>query len=305
MQDFGLALLIVAVGGFFALHCPLATRRELRDGVARGAHGGAYRRSTQPVGFWMVIAMNLLAALLGLLAVGCGLALAISSASARRPPTPGLAIRDVDADAATARTRQAFRAAFGGGAPAAVTRDGLVFVFIPVTTIDIGGGGIALVSTGILRPAGHPSPGLNAIHYLVRDGGRLRVRGSWFGIAAEGSDGRNATRWGVTRRLSRWPVLYTEGGGVWQGCAVRFATLTELRPTGPVDVAQLIPTYFSNGSGYGPRQGQIVRGVIAAAVPGRSFTVRYDGAMRFRETYVRRGDRYRIAGGGEGRMPGC
>ena len=91
----------------------------------------------------------------------------------------------------------------------------------------------------------------------MRDGSRLRVGGGWFGIGAEGSDGRNATRWGMTRNFSRWPALYTEGGGIWQGCAVQFATLTELRPTGPIDVARLIPIYFSNGSGFGPAKGKL------------------------------------------------
>ena len=50
---------------------------------------------------------------------------------------------------------------------------------------------------------------------------------------------------------------------------------------------------------------QRVEGAIAAAVPGRSFTVRYRGTMRFNETYLRTGDRYRLAGRRESRMPGC
>jgi hypothetical protein len=54
-----------------------------------------------------------------------------------------------------------------------------------------------------------------------------------------------------------------------------------------------------------PAQGLRAPLMIAAAVPGRSFTVRYSGAMRFRETYARLGDSYRLATGRESRMPWC
>lgn len=238
--------------------------------------------------------MRALAALLLLLA-------ATGMAAAQRPI---VAVRGTDPERAGPLAQQAFRAAFGHGRRAAVNRNGRTYDFYPITAVELGGGRIALVSTGALRDAGHAEEGLNAVHYLARANGRLRVTGRWFGLAAGGSHGGSAAQWGVTRALSRWPTLYTEGGGTFQGCTVSFATLTELRPAGPVDVAGFPVAFDDGGMVEGP-EAQQVEGAIATAVPGRSFTVRYHGTMRFSETYVRTGNRYRLAGRRESRMPGC
>lgn len=228
-----------------------------------------------------------------------------ASASARRAPRSVLAIHDVDPDAADRQTRDAFRAAFGRASPARLTHDGVAFDFIPVTAVALGGGRIALVTTGISVEGGHSSPGVNAVHYLAREGGRLRVTGRWFGVGVDGSDGRSATRWAVSRALSRRPVVYLEGGGVWQGCRVAFATLTELRPAGPVDVADFPVGYSDVDTGW-TNSGRAVEGALASAVPDRSFTVRYTGSMRFIETYTRSaGGAYRLAGGRESQVPAC
>lgn len=229
------------------------------------------------------------------------LALAGTGAAAQRPLVP---VRESDPDQAGPLAHEAFRAVFGRARQAPVTRDGRAYDFAPVTAVELGGGRIALVSTGALRDAGHAEGGLNAIHYLARVRGRLRVTGRWFGLGAGGSHGVSATQWGVSRALSRWPVLYTEGGGTWQGCTVSFATLTELRPTGPVDVA-FFPVGFDNGGMVERPRARRIDGAIAAAVPDRSFTVRYSGSLRFGETYARTGNRYRLAGRRESRMPGC
>lgn len=223
---------------------------------------------------------------------------------ARPAPGPLVVVRAIDPDRVDAPTREAFRAAFGRDSPALVTRDGRDFDFHPIASVDLGQGHIALVSTGAVRDAGHAETGLNAIHYFERRGGRLRPAGQWFGIGADGSHGVAANSWGLTRSLSRWAVLYTEGGGTWQGCTVSAATLTELRPGGPVDLVSL-PVHFDDVGMAGARSGRTVDGALARAVPDRSFTVRYSGSMRFSETYVRAADgRYRLTGR-TSRMPGC
>jgi hypothetical protein len=217
---------------------------------------------------------------------------------------PLVPIRETDPDRAGPLAHQAFRAAFGRGPRTPIVREGRTYDFTPVTAVALAGGRTALISTGALRDAGHAEDGLNAIHYLVRVRSRLRVTGHWFGLGAGGSHGVSATQWAVTRSLSRWPVLYTEGGGTWQGCTVSVATLTELRPTGPVDVA-FFPVAFDNGGMVEGPRAQEISGVIVAAVPDRSFTVRYSGSMRFSETYARMGERYRLSGRRASRMPGC
>lgn len=230
--------------------------------------------------------------------------LPIALAAAGAAPQPLVPVRESDPGNAGALAHEAFRAVFGRARQASVTRDGRTYDFAPVTAVELGGGRIALISTGALRDAGHAEDGLNAVHYLMRVRGRLRVTERWFGLGAGGSHGVSATRWGMTRALSRWPVLYTEGGGTWQGCTVTVATLTELRPAGPIDVAGF-PTGFDNGGMVERPRAQRVDGAIAAAIPDRSFTVRYSGSMRFSETYARTGNRYRLSRRRESRMPGC
>jgi len=234
----------------------------------------------------------------------CLLALLIGTAAVAQPSRPLIAIHDVDARAVNPLAREAFRAVYGRAAPVRRTYDGGEYDFEPIAAVALGGGRIALVSTGVFTEAAHASSGVNAVHYLVRERGRLRVVGRWFGLGAEGSHGRSANRWGATRALSRWPIVYTEGGGTWQGCTVAFATLTELRPAGPVDVASF-PVGYSNAGMVEPRDAEDVEGAVTEAVPDRSFTVRYSGTRRLSETYVRVRDRYRLRGGGESRVPGC
>jgi hypothetical protein len=56
---------MLVVGGFFAVHCSRATLKEYRSGRALAGKYGDYDRETSPVGFWVVIGMNAVAALLG------------------------------------------------------------------------------------------------------------------------------------------------------------------------------------------------------------------------------------------------
>ena len=226
-------------------------------------------------------------------------------ASGAPTAAPLISIRDVHSGRLDARTAAAFRAVFGHAGTAPVRYEGFDFDFRPITTVELGRGRVALFSTGVLRNPGHPSNGLNAVHYLARRDGRLAVVGGWFGIGAPGSNGQSASRWGVTRALSRFPVIYSEGGGSWQGCRVSFGVLTELRPAGPVDVTHLLPVFYSNVGMVGEENGATVEGTLVTAIPDRSFTIRYSGSMRFSETYVRRSQGYRPAGGRESRLPGC
>ena len=234
------------------------------------------------------------------------LLLAASAAGAAAPARPAslplIATRAVDPDAVDARTLAAFRAVYGRDGPVGVRFSDSRYALRPVATIDIGPGRIALLSHGVNRERGVSAAGVNAIHYLVRRNGAWQARGGWLGIGVDSSANQAATRWAVTRSLSRWPVLYLEGSGVWLGCRRAFATLTELRPEGAVDVVT-IPLSFSDVE-TGRSPSIILRGTLASAVPDRSFTMRYSGTMRFSETWRRVGDRYRTASG-ESRVPLC
>lgn len=225
-----------------------------------------------------------------------------ATAPARPARAPLIATQAVDPGAADARARAAFRAVYGRDGPVGVRFSDSRYALSPVATIDIGPGRIALLSHGVDRQRGPSSAGVNAIHYLVRRNGAWHARGGWLGIGVDSSANQAAARWAVTRSLSRWPVVYLEGGGVRLGCRRAFATLTELRPGGAIDVVT-IPLSFSDVE-TGRSTSIILRGTMVSAVPDRSFTMRYGGTMRFSETWRRVGDRYRTASG-ESRVPTC
>ena len=65
MSDLAYIVLFLLSGGFFAVHCSRATVREWRAGQALGGKYGDYEREKEPVGFWMIMAGNALAALFG------------------------------------------------------------------------------------------------------------------------------------------------------------------------------------------------------------------------------------------------
>ena len=173
---------------------------------------------------------------------------------------------------------------------------------MPLALIPLPDGNGALVSTGDNDCVGDACSGLNSIHYLGRENARYEVDGEWIDVGASGAFGNPAMRWGWTDAIADAPVLYTEGGGVWQGYACFHAALTELTEAGPVEIAS-IPIHYSDGGAVDT--GDIaLSGEIAAAEKGRSFTVGYTGSRTFSEHYVRDEEgRYRVAGGTQ--VPAC
>lgn len=209
-------------------------------------------------------------------------------------------IQNVDRDAVPAGTPAAFAVAFPDAqrneAVREVGKD--TYSFVPLGFIPLTETLVALVSTGANECRGQACTGLNAVHYLAHDAGAPRypysLQGEWLGVGAAGVVGNPALRWGWTPAIADNPVLYTEAGGVWQGRACGYALLTELTPSGPVDIAR-IPAFFSDASTEGGDPG--VEGVITTADKGRSFTVSYTGSARFNETYKRGADgQYRLDG---------
>lgn len=217
-------------------------------------------------------------------------------------------ITDVDRDAVPAGTPAAFVVAFPDAERNEAVREigDYTYSFVPLAFIPLSDARVALVSTGANECTAQACTGLNAVHYLTHDVGAPRypfkLEGEWLDVgAAGGGIGNPATRWGWTRAIADSPVLYTESGGVWQGRACSYVHLTELTPSGPVDIARF-PISFSDASIEGGDPG--VEGVIATADKGRSFTVSYTGSASFNETYKRGADgQYRMDG--QSRVPTC
>lgn len=224
-----------------------------------------------------------------------------ASAQTAQPLFP---VTDVDRDTVPAGTPEAFWAVFGESPKneAERTVKGKKITFVPLTLIRLPGDVTALVSTGASDCDAHACAGLNSVHYLRRDKdsyGYVKA-GEWLDVGMGGTWGNPAARWGVTDAITGTPVLYTEGGGTWQGYSCDAAVLTELGPKGPVEIAR-IPVYYSDAS---RDNGPTLRGAITAAEQGRSFTVTYAGSESFSERYVRGTDGlYKLEG--KTRMKTC
>lgn len=222
------------------------------------------------------------------------LAMSAAPAMAETTAKPALfAVADVNRDTVPPGTPEAFRAAFGKSLSNDVTRavDEQNYNFVPLTLIPLSGGKTALVSTGASECTGHVCGGLNSVHYLQPSSGksatasRYAVAGEWMDVGASGTFGNPALRWGWTDAIANAPVLYTEGGGVWQGYACSYAVLTELTPAGPVEIAS-IPVHYSDG-GAKETGASAYDGTITSSVKNQSFTVTYTGSKTITEQYRR------------------
>ena len=199
----------------------------------------------------------------------------------------------------------AFRTAFGlpkGTEPEAErTIDERSYHFRPVAIHLLEDNTGVLLSVGSLDEAGHSEGGLNAIHYLKSSPDGWVKQGEWIGLGATGTVGNGATSWAFSSLLGRNPYLITSGGGVWQGCAIGSAAVTELAPDGPVDRGSFTDG-MSSGAGLGQTE-QEYEGKIAAAVPDKSFTVAYTGTRSFKQEYVLNNGKYELVG--KDQVPGC
>ena len=179
--------------------------------------------------------------------------------------------------------------------------DERMYSFVPLAMHKLSDNVWVLVSGGTLVDAGHSDGGMNAVHYLRDAEGGWQVISDWWEIGATGTVGNPATAWAFTDKLGKNPYLVTSGGGVWQGCMVESTMVTELMPNGPADRSGFTSA-MSSGAGAGQKEQQY-DGAIVAAVPDKSFTVRYTGTESFEQTYKREGDDYLVVG--KDRVPGC
>jgi hypothetical protein len=163
--------------------------------------------------------------------------------------------------------------------------------------------GPALLAPGEVIDAAHASSGKMGVVYLKRTPKDFGVVKRFIPATETGSFG-TIGKWRVSRAFGQLPVVIVEGGGTWQGCTVNNATLLELAPRGPRELAN-VPLYNYYAADFGGRRPTNLRGQITRILPNRSFEVTYSGSSRFTERYVRRGDHYVLVGGGDSRVEGC
>lgn len=228
-----------------------------------------------------------------------------SAIAADQPANALFKVEDVNRDTVPAGTPAAFWAAFGESPKneAERTVDDVKFTYVPLTLIPLPDGKTALISTGASECTGTACSGKNSVHYLQGDKASYKVTGEWLDVGSAGVAGNPALRWGWTDAIESSPMLYTEGGGTWQGYSCSYASLTRLGATAPEDVAQF-PVYYSDG---GANENNPVEytGEITSTEKGRSFTVTYTGSKTFSERYVLGSDGKYTLASGESRVPTC
>lgn len=195
----------------------------------------------------------------------------------------------------------AFALAKGAGPTATREIDGRTYTFRPAAIHLLPNNAGVLLSLGSLDEAGHSEGGINAVHYLQGGPSGWQRKGEWLNLGSVGSVGNAATEWGFSDALGKNPYLVTSGGGVWQGCAISSATLTELAPDGPVDRASFTDS-MSSGAGLNQKE-QDFDGQITSAVPDKSFTVTYTGTRAIKQQYLLKNGKYELVG--KDQIPGC
>ena len=206
-----------------------------------------------------------------------------------------LAILAVLATQVSAEAAAAFRKAFP--API-VTLEGEKIRYEPIALVHVEGRPV-LVAKGTVIDAAHVTSGKVAAIYFGADGKARRrdlkaVESGSSGVIADVS---------VSSKFGPLPMIVAEGGGTWQGYSCDLVRLVELTPSGPRELADIQTYYDDSGVNPDANKGTTLTGKIANIQPGKSFDVVYSGSLSFTEKYVRRGDKYALAG--EAKMLSC
>jgi hypothetical protein len=153
-------------------------------------------------------------------------------------------------------------------------------VYVGKTPVLVSGGSIDF------DVASHAESGSVVVHYLKgNDQGGVDVTQSFVPFIEIGSWGQ-LSEMSIGSNLTNNPVVYVEGGGTWQGVTCGWASLGELTPEKPIEIATII------------KYGDIGEGKIANIVKDKSFDVVYKddiGNTESTRKYVRRGKKYVVS----------
>lgn len=194
------------------------------------------------------------------------------------------------------RLADAFEVATGHRAAFTRTEAGDSVTTRPVRIIELPFGP-ALLTTREIKDGCHACTGAIGVFYLKESGDRTQVMGRWPKAVEGWGWGAPPTDWYATDKFTTYPAIYAEGGYTGQGITCGGATITELRPEGPVE-SEVIRTFFSNEGAVTDERiaaGEKVEnleGRIANIRKNTSFEVRVTGTGRFTEKYARRGGKF-------------
>lgn len=231
----------------------------------------------------------------------------VPPAEAKAPKQPKPAA-EKPAPAPTKPINAAFQAAFGSPSSAMLKKQGRLkedVKYTPGELVDTSFGKV-LLSPGEVQEAKHENAGKLAIFYLKQSDKGFEVEKKFIPAAEAGSFGK-IVDWSVNNSFGNMPVVTVNGAGNWQGLSCSTATLVELTPNGPRQLVTLPMTYDDSAAATAAGKSYTqVSGRIDNIQPGKAFDVVYFGSSKeFTEHYVRKGDSYVLASGGQSKVQRC
>ena len=152
--------------------------------------------------------------------------------------------------------------------------------------------GPALLTSQEIKDGCHACTGAIGVYYLREENEKTTVTGRWPKAVEGWGWGAAPSDWTLTDKFTQYPAIYASGGYMGQGVVTEGATLTELRPDGPV-TSDLIGTgYNDEGAGREDRPICAVKGRIANVRRDRSFDVIVTGSVKAVDRYVKRNGKF-------------
>ena len=203
----------------------------------------------------------------------------------------------------------AFKVATGHDRAFTKQVDGNTVVIKPVRLLELPFGPVLLTSSEI-KDGCHACTGAIGVHYLKRDGNVFVVQNEWPNAVEGWGWGAPPADWFLTSKYTTNPAVYARGGYTGQGYTCESATLTELRPEGPVTSGPIMigssneGAVMDNGMTPGGEPAQTLEGEIANVVRNASFDVVVKGGEEpFTERYLWKSGKF-VAEVAESRL-GC
>jgi hypothetical protein len=266
---------------------------EKRAVLAVGEHGGRPRRIYFIAG---AIVLTLLAATWAIRGQGGFqqnmIAPEVATESSEVVPTVNEAVL-VRTPAET--LADAFEAATGHRASFSEVDAGEEITTTPIRIIQLPFG-TALLTKREVKDGCHACAGSIGVYYLKGSADGMLVTGHWPKAVEGWGWGAAPATWYITDAFTEYPAVYASGAFMGQGVVEESATITELRPQGPV-TSGVIGTGFSDEGAIvdSDRPACVVKGAIANVRKNRGFDVVFTGSVKGVDHSVKKGGKF-VAG---------
>jgi hypothetical protein len=231
------------------------------------------------------------------LLAGCQQAPETGNATASTPsatPTP----TGVRALPEAEQLKLAFRTTYGKDGAAQVTEGDAGVINVKPGQLMWVGDTAVLLSPGANESDCHACSGALAIAYLKPQGDGFVVTGKWPTLV-RGSGWGAEPEWRVTGEFTDNPAIYVESGWSGQGYSCSGASITELKPDGPVQSERVWLSSSNEGAvdettgkTFGGEPLIRLEGKITDIVKGKSFAVQATGTAKFVERYEYRDGKF-------------